>query len=595
MSRNVHDYAYLSMASPELSVCRHQVVEQLLPDALCRELRLVHRICAVPGYRPGCTSLTLPACPAWAWPALLRARDLVRDAAEEIFDAFGCLWPETTVSVAWWPGSSLPTHRDDCQEYLRKRHISAVVWLSSHGVDFSGGEFFLVNGQPTDGAAGADYSADSGSKQLIRPRAGRAVFFDAKQLHGLHVVSSGERLGLNVWLTRDPAAAEDTQLLVALRELAPPCCSACERLHGRGPQASWPPDRYARELAQKTLGAVGLRLRRRIKRRRLPGFVKCPAYVLLESLGNMPGSVEERSGADPEPALSLWRRAGLALAAFVAYEEGSSTSGPQRSARRRANSVTVKRLFKLIRTREQEAAGELPGWLKRGLVSGPAEHPLECPTQKRRRIAIGRGVRVQHIDAVSGLAVARGFLGAYSQRRLMRAIDDVLLPKQGSASEASLNQAMRFGGDIPRWVLALGEHCARLEGFLSHEVASRRPVFDQLIVNVYHPGQGITRHIDLLKFDDGVIGISLGAHAALTLRRLRDNVEVCPGGECSIADADVDDRVEVALRAGDVYALCGVARWRWTHEIMASSLHGGARRVSLTLRRLRGGSWEGPS
>jgi len=35
-------------------------------------------------------------------------------------------------------------------------------------------------------------------------------------------------------------------------------------------------------------------------------------------------------------------------------------------------------------------------------------------------------------------------------------------------------------------------------------MATREPSFDQMIVNVYHPGQGIKAHVDLAKFDDGV-------------------------------------------------------------------------------------------
>ena len=34
---------------------------------------------------------------------------------QEILDDFGGLFPETTVTVGWYPGSGLPVHRDDCQ------------------------------------------------------------------------------------------------------------------------------------------------------------------------------------------------------------------------------------------------------------------------------------------------------------------------------------------------------------------------------------------------------------------------------------------------------------------------------------------------
>ena len=32
--------------------------------------------------RPGCTASCLASAPLWAWPALVRARQLLRDAAE---------------------------------------------------------------------------------------------------------------------------------------------------------------------------------------------------------------------------------------------------------------------------------------------------------------------------------------------------------------------------------------------------------------------------------------------------------------------------------------------------------------------------------
>lgn len=155
---------------------------------------------------------------------------------------------------------------------------------------------------------------------------------------------------------------------------------------------------------------------------------------------------------------------------------------------------------------------------------------------------------------------------------------------------------MRFGDDLPRWARALGARCARLPGLLQPSVAHRRPLFDQLIINAYGPGQGIARHVDLLKFDDGILGVCLGsATAVLRLRRLRFPASVGPGRECAVPDADLEgEPVDVELRPGDVYALCGDARYRWTHEISPESLRG-ERRLSLTLRRLLPSAWQGPS
>lgn len=83
------------------------------------------------------------SAPPWSWPAWLRARQLARDAAEELFDDFGGLWAETTVTVGWFVGAGLPLHRDNGEEHLRRRHVTAVLWLNEGGRDFEGGDFFF--------------------------------------------------------------------------------------------------------------------------------------------------------------------------------------------------------------------------------------------------------------------------------------------------------------------------------------------------------------------------------------------------------------------------------------------------------------------
>jgi len=567
---------------------RH-VVERLLPKELCRELALVHRVCAVPGYRPGCTSATLAACPAWAWPALLRARELVRDIAEDAFDAFGALWPETTVTVGWLPGSSLPAHSDDCHEHLVARHISAVVWLSTHGVDFAGGEFFFEGG-----SAGA-------TAQFLEPRAGRAVFFEASDRHGIQEVTSGERLVLLVWFTRDADAAEDPKLLaLGAPSLRP--TSMEERLHGHGPQTAWPSGRSARRLAYFSCASLGLPLRRRLRPRdtRLAetGFSKLSAALNpggLTSIGRR-GSGSGREVLD-DHALSPSRRTELALVAFVAAT--SSRGIPTRhlgSARHAWRSLAVRGLLRLVRMRERVVDRKLKGWHERGLFdAGPGDHTeVRWPASPRKRPRLAAAPTVECFPRVRGLAVARGALSTVARRRLEAIVDSGFL-RTVQAGGTMSNQAMRFGADIPRWAHALSAHCARISGLLSPEVVARKPRFDQLIVNAYLPGQGITRHVDLLKFDDGILGICLGdATATITFRRLHETATVASGYECAVGDQDLDGaEVDVEVRAGDVYALCGEARYRWTHEISAASMKG-KRRLSITLRRLLPGSWEGP-
>ncbi|KAG0143033.1 hypothetical protein CROQUDRAFT_661780 [Cronartium quercuum f. sp. fusiforme G11] len=110
----------------------------------------------------------------------------------------------------------------------------------------------------------------------------------------------------------------------------------------------------------------------------------------------------------------------------------------------------------------------------------------------------------------------------------------------------------------------------------------------QIIINLYRPLEGITRHVDLLdRFDDVIIGISLGSSAVMDFER------------------DVDGIVErVYLEHGSGYILSRASRFSWKHgisanqsyDILVDSSNGTERmvqrcrsRVSITIRRLREG------
>ncbi|CAJ1417520.1 unnamed protein product [Effrenium voratum] len=357
----------------------------LLPPELCKELLLQHVACAVPGYRPGCSASTLLCAPRWAWPALLRARDILRDAAEDLFGDF--LWPETTVTVAWFPGSGLPLHADNGRSYLAQRHVSAVCWLGAQGEDFQGGDFFFAEG-PT-----------------LRPQAGHGVIFSSEELHGLKEVTQGMRVALNVWFTRDPAAAEDPRLL---RRISQCRSGGARRVFGEGPQASWPPGEPARVLARQTAQAVAKAPRR---------FGQ--AKAVCKSLGR--GT--DGCGGD-------WRF-DVALRACRLYMRSG-------------------RLLRILRAREQQVTAALPSWRARGLLSAPCDKPrLRRP---RRPRFFGR---VDTAASVPGLTVLRGALKPNAQARLLRRAERLLC--------GACNQAMRFG-DLPHWAQRLAKRC-RIPGF----------------------------------------------------------------------------------------------------------------------------------
>ncbi|KAG8802684.1 hypothetical protein FRC17_006365, partial [Serendipita sp. 399] len=83
----------------------------------------------------------------------------------------------------------------------------------------------------------------------------------------------------------------------------------------------------------------------------------------------------------------------------------------------------------------------------------------------------------------------------------------------------------------------------------------------QVILNRYKPGEGISPHVDLLdRYDDGIIGISLGSGCAMDFARVES-----PEGEL-----DTSTQKSIWLEENSVLVLEGDARYKWTHGIRPS-------------------------
>ncbi|KAI8853717.1 hypothetical protein BC829DRAFT_359983 [Chytridium lagenaria] len=116
-----------------------------------------------------------------------------------------------------------------------------------------------------------------------------------------------------------------------------------------------------------------------------------------------------------------------------------------------------------------------------------------------------------------------------------------------------------------------------------------------MIVNHYHPGDGIKPHLDLDKFEDGVIIASFLSSLVMEFRR-------CDEDEGAGYDLKpmhgLKPSVGVLLEPGDIVCLCGDARYKWTHciayrlEDLWTDKEGNdhvlqrGERISITLRRL---------
>lgn len=136
--------------------------------------------------------------------------------------------------------------------------------------------------------------------------------------------------------------------------------------------------------------------------------------------------------------------------------------------------------------------------------------------------------------------------------------------------------ASSYIGSLPPWCTTLGKRLIRL-GLMKREP-------DQVIVNEYLPGQGISAHVDQPNvFGDEIVSVSLASPVIMRFCLHRNSV------------SKIED---VVLMRRSAVVLTGEARYKFTHEIAGRTkdkLNGivqkRERRVSLTFRCLRDASF----
>ena len=101
---------------------------------------------------------------------------------------------------------------------------------------------------------------------------------------------------------------------------------------------------------------------------------------------------------------------------------------------------------------------------------------------------------------------------------------------------------------------------------------------DQLIVNEYLPGQGITNHVDCEScFDDVIVSLSIGSPAVINFVHKDDKSRVIP----------------LLLESRSLMVITGPARYEWMHgikgiknETWEGNKFPRRRRLSLTFRKV---------
>jgi len=178
---------------------------------------------------------------------------------------------------------------------------------------------------------------------------------------------------------------------------------------------------------------------------------------------------------------------------------------------------------------------------------------------------------------IDGLVYVPGYLPSEGQQPLLAIIDDQ--PWRTDLRRRVQHYGYRYDytrrtvdpgqylGPLPDWAAALA-------GKLHADGFAPRPL-NQVIVNEYEPGQGISPHVDCVPcFADTILSISLGSACLLTMS--------LPSG---------DDRADILLEPGSLLVLSGPARYGWRHGIAPRKTDRWRgrtltrnRRVSLTFR-----------
>jgi alkylated DNA repair dioxygenase AlkB len=183
------------------------------------------------------------------------------------------------------------------------------------------------------------------------------------------------------------------------------------------------------------------------------------------------------------------------------------------------------------------------------------------------------------IAGVPGLSYLPDYVDAAAAERLLAEIDrqpwltDLQRRVQHYGYrydyKARRADASLYLGPLPEWAAELARRL-HAEGWFAC-------LPDQLTVNEYQPGQGISKHVDCVPcFDAAVASLSLGSGCVLEM-----------------ADARSKAKVPLYLEPRSLVVLQKDARYRWTHAVPARKKdivdgreRSRGRRVSLTFRKV---------
>lgn len=184
------------------------------------------------------------------------------------------------------------------------------------------------------------------------------------------------------------------------------------------------------------------------------------------------------------------------------------------------------------------------------------------------------------IEDIPGLVYIENYLPEYKQSQLLAHVDKGLWLKdlkrrvqhygfKYNYKARKVDMRMHVG-QLPEWLKELSVELY-IAGYMPIEA-------DQVIINEYEPGQGISAHIDCEPcFQDTIVSLSLGSSCVMDFKNKFDQTEKFP----------------IWLDPGSLIVLKDEARYRWLHAISARKFderngkkYERERRVSLTFRKV---------
>lgn len=173
-------------------------------------------------------------------------------------------------------------------------------------------------------------------------------------------------------------------------------------------------------------------------------------------------------------------------------------------------------------------------------------------------------------NRLNGLKIYKNFINEEEQKYLLDNIRELRYFEH-------INQVMHFGNLHP-FLAPIINKIQQIDDLFTPDIIEERNgiLFDQSIINKYNKGEGIKSHVDLLKFKDGILSISLLSSCVIYFTKIKTNVTI-----------------PFVLDPGDVLTINGEARYDWEHEIkfVESELYCNktierSGRISITLRKL---------